>query len=82
MYREDEMTPSVGWSKTMPWLYYPVGINQIALDSESVQSTMRFRGGSLTTNAVTKLTFVLATYSLEGDYLGMWPLSDELQVRA
>ena len=80
LYRPNEVTSSVAWAKSLPWLYYPEGINALALESEDVDTEMRFRGGSLESGAVSQLTFLLAAYTLSGDFLGLRPIGTVLQV--
>ena len=72
----------VGWSESLPWLYYPPSSEQLFLDAGDVQSKLLFRGGSLERNEVSELTFVAAAYNLTGAYLGLELFVDQLQVRS
>lgn len=80
LYRPDEILEAIGWTKSLPWLYYPNGISTTALDSNGVNTELQFRGGSLQSRSVSKLMFVLATYTLSGTYLGLFPLELQTQV--
>jgi hypothetical protein len=79
-YRQDTMSPPVGWSETLPWLFYPSQSNRVFIESDDVHSKLLFKGGSLLDNKVSKLSFLLAAYSLSGEYLGLEMLTDQLQV--
>lgn len=74
LYRPDEVLAAIRWTKTLPWLYYPTGISTTALESDDIETELKFRGAS------SALTFVLATYTLSGTYLGLRPLELQLQV--
>lgn len=80
LYRPEEVLQAIGWTQTLPWLYYPGGISTTALESDDIQTELQFRGGSLQSLTISKLTFVLATYTLSGTYLGLHPLELQLQV--
>eukprot|EP00892_Ulva_mutabilis_P005141 jgi/Ulvmu1/299/UM001_0303.1 len=80
LYRPDEILAAIDWTQSLPWLYYPSGIISAALESDDVQTELQFRGGSLSSMSVSKLTFVLATFTLSGTYLGLQPLDLQLQI--
>lgn len=80
LYRPQEVLQAIGWTQSLPWLYYPSGISSIALEYDDIETELQFRGGSLQSSTVSKLTFVLATYTLSGTYLGLRPLELQLQV--
>jgi Meckelin (Transmembrane protein 67) len=66
----------------MPWLYYssdPVSV----VTSTAVEMKMAFQSsGTGTSEPVSVLTFYLAVYSLNGTYLGLELLSNQLQLCA
>lgn len=80
LYRPDEVLAAIDWTQSLPWLYYPSGTISSALESDDIQTELQFRGGSLQSLSVSKLTFVLATFTLSGTYMGLQPLEMQLQV--
>jgi hypothetical protein len=76
------MEPAVEWPETLPWLQYPSASSALFLDSDTVQSSLRFAGGSLEQNAVSELMFVVAKYKLDGTFLGYEDFVSQMQVRA
>ncbi|OQS06005.1 transmembrane protein [Thraustotheca clavata] len=67
-----------GWSNTLPFLLYGSGATSV-LTQTSIQMTMSF---SSTKNPGTydKLQFIVASYSMNGTFLGFSPLSTQLLV--
>ena len=80
-YRQDTLDPSVGWSITLPWLYYPALAGSVFLEDSSIESQLMFKGGDLLSNRVSTLIFVVAVFSLRGEYLGLELLTNQLQVQ-
>jgi hypothetical protein len=80
-YRQGNLTLDVGWSETMPWLFYPASSRELFLDEGGVHSKLLLKGGSLESNEVSELTFVAAKYNLTGAYMGLELFTDQLQVR-
>lgn len=71
----------IDWPEEMPWLYYGI------LSDESADVTLRKTldldvsfTTSPTSTEVNKLPFVVAKYSKEGEFLGLAPLGNELQL--
>ena len=66
-YWSQEIKPKVGWSYTLPWLYYEER-PRAALYSNDAETPVSFQQAS---GKVQILKFVLSAYALDGTWLGM-----------
>ena len=77
-YHSGEMSPAVGWSETMPWLYYTSGTDYAGRTDLGTVVTFDAPGSS--TTEVSELQFVLSVTTLSGEWLGFRPVGKLLQL--
>eukprot|EP00003_Mantamonas_plastica_P003858 TRINITY_DN13032_c0_g2_i5.p1 TRINITY_DN13032_c0_g2~~TRINITY_DN13032_c0_g2_i5.p1 ORF type:complete len:838 (-),score=230.14 TRINITY_DN13032_c0_g2_i5:794-3010(-) len=76
--RRSVVNDQQSWPDTLPWLYYG-SEGPGSLTSTDVSMQVSFSLIDETRGLTAQLTFVLATYSLNGTFLGMNNLTSELQ---
>eukprot|EP00192_Tetraselmis_astigmatica_P007222 CAMPEP_0117648244 /NCGR_PEP_ID=MMETSP0804-20121206/289_1 /TAXON_ID=1074897 /ORGANISM="Tetraselmis astigmatica, Strain CCMP880" /LENGTH=734 /DNA_ID=CAMNT_0005453809 /DNA_START=315 /DNA_END=2519 /DNA_ORIENTATION=+ len=82
VYHEDELL-NVGWSYTLPWLFYPLGSATTYLRATNVNTRVKLSGaneGTASEPVVSTLTFKAARYALDGEFLGWRNFTHQLQL--
>ena len=69
---ETEVNEEAEWKKRLPALYYTQGPTVYTLNDVPLSVSLKGEGS--------RLTYVMAAYSLNGTYLGLRELGDELQL--
>lgn len=75
---DGELNPAVGWSETMPWLYYSTAVDYLSRIDLGALVTFDDPGSSAT--EVSELQFVLSVTTLSGEWLGLRPVGKLLQL--
>jgi len=81
VYHADDLE-EVGWSFSLPWLYYPDDVESF-LRSNEVRTRLRLGGGNRgagSSQVVSQLSFRIARYALNGTFLGWQSFAKQFQL--
>lgn len=67
-----------GWKLHFPWLYYLRNADEVLTQQKRVKFRVSFGYEDTKLGILNKLTYKLAKFDLEGDFLGFETLSDQL----
>ncbi|GMH43204.1 hypothetical protein BSKO_11126 [Bryopsis sp. KO-2023] len=78
-YHLESSSFNENWARTMPWLMYQ-SQPMDWIQATDIDLGLVFGGGSLSSGAISELSFVLSVYSLDGKWLGFEPLTNQFQL--
>ncbi|KAK3256385.1 hypothetical protein CYMTET_34478, partial [Cymbomonas tetramitiformis] len=78
-YHASEIEPAVGWSYTLPWLYYTGGTLAYT-EALDVETQVSFTEHEYAQAKVSHMVVVLSIYTLNGTWLGFHNLTREFQL--
>jgi hypothetical protein len=71
-YHSTQLNPGVGWSYTLPWLFYgaSTGLSADYLTRTDLGAVVTFDAPGASTTETSELQFVLSVTTLRGEWLG------------